>query len=221
METLERCCSLKHYSTALVWLVSGFIFMSQEYMWGCDKVISMYIWGNWSTELWYLASTLRAVRVVRADSLNLYVISSCLLLPWLLWHDEVTQSHDMTLHRLPFAQGLLMKSRWGRLPLLSYHQNFLLCSCWRLLWSTRRKKCCSVSYSTSLKASLNLQCTVFASKCVPSSPPATCGVFRVSTACHKPTLRRNIHNTTEQQEETHVPDAATERVQANTWSQKP
>lgn len=48
-----------------------------------------------------------------------------------------------------------------------------------------------------------------------------CSVFKVSTTCYKPTLRRNIHNTTEQQEETHIPDAATEREQANTWSQKP
>lgn len=133
METLERCWSVKHYSTALVWLVSGYTFTSQEYTWGCDKLISMYVWGSWSTEVWCLASTLRAVRVVCADSLNLYVIFCCLLLPWLLWRDEVTQSHDMALHQLPFAQGLLMKSHWGRFPLLPYHQNFLLSSCWPLL----------------------------------------------------------------------------------------
>lgn len=65
------------------------------------------------------------------------------------------------------------------------------------------------------------KCTVCASKCIPSSPPATCGVFRASTTCYKPTLRRNIHYTAEQQQETHVPDAATEPEQANTWSQKP
>lgn len=74
---------------------------------------------------------------------------------------------------------------------------------------------------TSLEASLSLQCTVCASNCIPSSPPATCGVFGVSTACYKPTLWRNSHNTTEQQEETRVAEAVTEGVQANAQSQKP
>lgn len=60
-----------------------------------------------------------------------------------------------------------------------------------------------------------------ASKCIPSSPPAAWGVFRVSRTCYKPTLRRNTHNTAEQQEETHVPDAVTEREITNTSSPKP
>lgn len=109
--------------------------------------------------------------MVCVSSLNLFVIFCCFLLPRLLWHDKVTWSRDVALHRLPFAQGLLMKSHWRRLFLLAYHQNFLLCSWW--LWSTRWKKCCSVSYLTSHKASLSVQRTVFASKCIPSSPPAS------------------------------------------------
>lgn len=50
-EALQHC--------SLVWLMSGFTFTSQEYTWSCDKLISIYIRGSWSTEVWYLASTLR------------------------------------------------------------------------------------------------------------------------------------------------------------------
>ena len=54
--------------------------------------------------------------------------------------------------------------------------------------------------------------------CIPSSPPAVCGVFRASTTCNKLTLMRNTHCTAEQQQEAHTPDAAAETEQANAWS---
>lgn len=124
-EALQPC--------SLVWLVSGFTYKSQECTWGCDKLMNVYIWGSRSTQVWCLASTLSHESGVCRflQPLHHFPLPPSAMVAQS--HDRVAQSHDTTLHQLPFAQDLLMKSCWGRHLLLPYHQNFLPCLCWRLL----------------------------------------------------------------------------------------
>lgn len=217
MEALERCWSLRHCSMAR-WFDSCLILHSNPRN-TRGAVISYKPGHTGKYRSVVFSQCSQSWGVVRF----LEYLHNCLLPPSAMvavaWWGYPESWHGFS--PVALCPKCVEESPWRRLPLFPYHQNCLLCSRWHLLESTHRKKCCSVSYSTSLKASLSLQCTVFAFKCVPSSPPATCGVFRVSTMCYKPTLWKNIRSTTEQQEETRIPDAATEREQANTWSQKP